>query len=336
MYRLDKLVKDTLLWFSKDMVLDTTQERYQALVQGVHPVVKTPISECFKHIQDDDLLNNIFYISTIMNKKSTIPELLTVADISVYGKYVSGVSLQDHKKAWLNLSSMLDAPKNNRYADLSIAATNEVMSAVVRAMLCMSYDDSKEWLSPTLAAFVVEFYANTMQYVIDRIYKLDSDSNAIVKYAFAYYYAGKLSTAREKDKSPALLQKAHKLFKNIDISLEDLAEKMNDIVGSEDMLLNHVVKFISDNGPGRLSTLNADMIYRSLSISSHNSVSTWIAADYPPYLVHLLFTSLSGNKHPILNKVINNMFGNKYINTNVQQLLKYSNLYSGGNPNGKR
>jgi hypothetical protein len=332
MYNLKEAAAETNKWIIQNRsLLDATQDRYLAIMTGMTPFVKTPISECFDAIKAGKLLDNIFYMSFINNSKVSIPEVLTVTEFSIYGKHVKGVSSADLKKTWLNLSSMLAPPSKSRYDNLSISASNEAMSAIVRAMLCMAYADSKEWLSPKAAAFVIEVYAMTMASLLDRVYKLDVQESAVAKFAFAYYYASLLSEDKHKDGTPVLLQKMFYLFKGMSISFDQLGEKMKHLVGKEQMSVKHVVSFIVAHGPSRMSDLNMETVYRSLSISSYSSISSMIAVDLPPYFTHLLFNSLSGNKHPIINNIVANILSPSYVKDNVLGLLKHKKLYAGVN-----
>jgi len=329
MYNLKALVKDAAKWISTNAsLLDASQDKYVSLISNVNPVVKTYISTCFNNIKKEELLDTCYYISTIMNKKIDVPELLTINEITVDGLQVDSIKNSEYKKPWINISSMLSPPSKSRYADLSISASNELMASVVRAMLCVSYNDSKEWLNPQSASFVVEFYTMTMRTVIDRLYRLNFEETGVVKYAFAYYYSSLLSDKKDKNGAPSLLHKSHTVLRGMENSLDELAVNMQEIVGKEDMAMVHVIEFIKTYGPARTSTLTVEMIYKALSIVSHNSVATWIAADYPPYLVFLLLLSMSGSKHPIISNVINNMFDKKYIRTNVEQLVKYTPAYT--------
>lgn len=329
MYQLEPLIKNAYTWLITDAKLDTTQDKYFAIVNNISPIIKTPISECFNSIKDEGVLKQIYFISTLMSKSISVPELLTINDISIYGKTLPYVKQKDLLKSWINISSMLSPPSKSRYADLTVSSANDLMSSVVRACLCMSYTDSKTWLNPKLAAFVIEVYVMMMRSVVDRLYRLDLEESSIIKYAFAYYYAYLLDNTLDKDGVPVLLQKSSLLFKANKESIEDLNETMLTILNGEQITMNHVVKFIVENGPSRVRTLNKDMLYRATSISSLNNVATWIAIDYPPYLVYLLFLSMSGNKHPIINNLVNNVFDTKYVKQNVEQLLKYKNLYNG-------
>ena len=330
MYNLNPLVNDAAKWLLTAN-LDATQDKYVAIAQGINPVVRTPISECFTAIKNKKMLDRLYYISVLLNPKIDIPEILTVNDVAIDGAYVHGLRDDRFKRVWLNISSMLAPPSGSRYAELTVSSSNELMASIVRGMICMSYADSVEWLNPKLASFVIEFYTIMMRTILDKRYRLDLEEGGLIKYAFAYYYASLMSEQKDKEGTPVLLQKCTHLFRGMDSSIEELNERMKEFLDGDSITILHVVEFIKMFGPDRLHDLNVELLYKSLSIVSQNSVATWIAADYPPYLVYLLFLSMSGNKHPILNHIINNMFDKKYIRENVEQLVKYQNLYTGVN-----
>jgi len=203
------------------------------------------------------------------------------------------------------------------------------MNLIVRANLCMSYADTKNWLTPSGSVFLIEVYATMMRTVLDRAYRLDLEESAVFKYAFAYYYSYLINNKLDKNGAPVLVQRCSHLFKTMTDSMDAMADKMNETLNGEEPSIPLIIEFIKENGPPRVKNLSKEMLYRVLAVSSNNSVATWLSIDYPPYLVYLLLLSLSGAKHPILSNVINNMFSPNYIKQNVNELLKYSKMYNG-------
>jgi len=92
MYNLNPLVKKAYKWLINKSQLDMDQKEYVDLVESINPIIKNPISECFLNIKRDNSFENIYFISTILNKKADVPEILTIADLTIYGKYVNDIS----------------------------------------------------------------------------------------------------------------------------------------------------------------------------------------------------------------------------------------------------
>jgi len=335
-YDFEGLAKTAYLWLVKNKsLLDVPQEKYVSIVKAINPMVKTPIAEMFTNIKDSGDLNNIFFISTIMNRKTSLPEMLTITDVAVYGKHLSGIKDKELKKAWVTLSPYLAPPKQSRYEAIAVSGSEEIMASVVRSMLCMAYADNKSWASPKIMAFLAEFYGWMMTYSIDRRYKLDIQDGVVVRYAFAYYYASKMSNDVDDNGAPVLLHKLDKtFFRGMSTSLDTMGSNMAAITQGEPVTIEHVVTFIQSFGPSRLSELNAGLLYRLQSVASHSSMGSMIAVDYPPYLAYLILITQSGSKHPIVNYVLNNMFKAPRIRAIMNDMIKYKRFYTGVNPNG--
>ena len=332
-YNLANLAKHCAHELQSTLTLDLTPEEYLSLVQGITPIIKSPMSEAFVSIRGDHLLKDLCYVSTITRKDANLPELLTIADITVYGKQVPAVKQPYFKGAWTDISQTLSAPKD-RFDKVSVKSANDLMSSSVRGILCMAYEDSEEWLNSKATAFVVEVYARVMGTIVNRLYKLDVEETAIVRYAFAYYYASLMSDKRDDDYAPEVLNRCGNLFQHGRISLANLAERMYNIVGKDAVTMQHVAKFIVQHGPNRAKGFDASNIYRAMFNSSRNSVATFIAADYPPYMVYLIMRTASNDKHPILTNVLNNMFSRQQVEAEIANIVKDKRTFSGIKKNG--
>lgn len=327
-YNLELLAKHSANELQASITLDLEAPAYLSLVRGITPIIRSPMSEAFLYIKKEDLLKNVCYISNITDRKSSLPELLTITDLTVYGKQVRAVKQSYFKGAWTDIGPMLSNPKD-RFDTVTIKSANEIIASTTRAILCMAYEDSKDWLNSKGKVFVIDVYSRAMGTIVNRLYKLDVEESAIVRYAFAYYYASLLTDKRDSNNAPEILNRCTQLFQNGKVNMEVLAERMYNIVGKSDVTMEHVAEFVVQHGPSRAKGFDASNVYRSLFNSSKNSVATFIAADYPPYMVYLILRAVSGDKHPILTNVLNNMFTRQQVTAEVGNIVKDKSTYSG-------
>lgn len=332
-YNLEQLAKKGAVELQTKMTLDATQDEYLALVKSISPVVKTPISDTFLSIKKLDGLKNITFLSVLNDKATNLPEILTIKDLSIYGKQVGAVSDKRFKGCWANITTTLTKGKD-RYAGLSVSGTNELMSIIVRSVMCMAYSDNDVWLNNKASEFLIEFYAKSMATILIRMFSLDVEESTVTKYAFAYYYATLLSNKRDENNAPEILNRCVSLLRNGRVSKEDLDKKMDSIVGKDTMSMDHVATFIVAMGPDRVRGFNSKHVYRALLSSSRNSIATVISADYPPYLVYLLLRTISNDKHPIFTNVINMMYTRQQITAAVDNIIRDDRTFSGIKVNG--
>lgn len=310
------------------MTLDMEPIKYRNLIKGMTPMTKTPVSTAFDMVRNEEMLKNICFISTLLNKAADVPEIFTINGITIYGKEVIGVKNDLFKGAWTNISAYLKRPKD-KFGAMTITGSNELMALVVRSVLCMAYDDNPNWLNSRAQAFVVGFYAKSMTYIVSRLFSFDVEESAISSYAFACYYASKFDQRRDKNNIPELLNRCTDVFNNGRVSKADLDKHMSNIIGKDDITMDHVIEFIRKLGPNRVANLSAGNIYQALLSSSRSNVPTVIAADYPPYMVYMLLRTVSNDKHPIFTNIINNRYTRPQINAELDNIVRDKNTYQG-------
>jgi hypothetical protein len=204
---------------------------------------------------------------------------------------------------------------------------------VVRAFLCISYNDSKEWLNPRAASFVVEFYTMAMELVMDRLFNLNYEESVVPKLMFAWHYAELMSSPEEKSDIPALMSKASAVFKgNLAAArLQELLTEVSAFKGGNPMSMDMVVECIKKFGTSRLSNIRKTDLYRYFAISSTDNTSMMIAMDYPPYLLHQILKIVGGSKHAILSTVYKSRFDKKIVDKILDQLVMDRDLIEGVN-----
>ena len=313
-----------------DLTLDMSPEKYNALISSISPSVKTPVSTAFEMIKMGGQLKDICFISSIMNKSSTVPEILTINGLTIYGKQVRAVSNLKFKGAWTNISAYLSRPKD-RYSDPTIKGSNELMALVVRSVICMAHDDNEDWLNSRGQAFLVGFYAWAMSHIVGRLFSFDVEEGAIARYAFAHYYAAMLNSRRDANNAPDLLNRTNNVFAHGRVSKEDLDKRMRDIVGNDDINMDHVIKFIVTHGPARASKLSAGNVYQALLSSSRSNVPTVISANYPPYLLYMILRTVANDKHPLFTNILNNRYTRQQVDSELDAIVRDKSTYAGIN-----
>ena len=325
LYSLRAMATNAAKWLATNSgSFDTNQHAYQNTV-NINPITTTLISEIYSSCKAHGLLASIFYISTLNNRKLNVPEVLTVPDITIYGRQVQNAR-GELTKCWLNISPMLQASSRTGYGNLKVVAGNELMSQIVRAVLCMSYDNNEEWLPTNVKALLATFYGKYIVSCIDR--NIDITDEYIAEIAFAYYYAARLSKADSKG-VPSLMHKIRGSFVGSGSSYDDILAALVEVGPCKSITLDQVISVISKFSSGKIAggQLSSDLIYRSQATSAYNSNSAMTAVDYPPYMLHLMLVTLSGSKHMAIDRVIKTKFKNRYVASQLVSLTKYRRLY---------
>lgn len=230
---------------------------------------------------------------------SSIPEILTVNDITIDGMTVQGAPafLQ---RAWVNLTPIL-GKKKVMSDPIYVTDIPRLQQLVIRALLSMSYNDSDRWLDPGLSTFIIESYSMTIAGQLQIAFNLNFDEVKLVQTIFALFYAQRLS-GKDEDLSrnwPILINRCSFLG-----SQTELVEKLNmisDFCGEDKLLsIDKCISILAHNGPSRMARFDSRGLYQMFSRSNAEAQSMVYALDYPPYWVYLVLKTLSNDKNPIL------------------------------------
>lgn len=331
-YNMGLMAKDAAKFLvARQSGMDRPSENYVSVIGDVNPMITSHMNTLFKNLVSRDKLKMLYMFSVLRGTVDDLPELLTIDDVIIDGKYVNA-NLPSHlQRPWINLTSALTFNRSDRSGLLQVNDVPKAVSSVVRAFLCMSYNDSKEWLTPKASAFIIEFYTMAMETVMDRLYNLNWEEALIPKLLFAWHYAELLSSPDEKSDVPALLTKSSSIFKgNLSgASLQELITSVLEIKAKRQMTIDVVVECIKKLGASRMSKLNKQNIYRYFAVSSADNTSMMISMDYPPYLLHQILKIAAGGKHAILTTVYKNRFDRKYVDKVLDQLVMDKALIEG-------
>lgn len=331
-YNLAPMAKDAVKFLvAKQSVMDKPSESYVPLIGDINPMITSHMNTFFKNLVSRGKLKDIYMFSMVRGTVDDLPEILTIDDIVIDGKYINGNVPNDLKKPWINLTSALSINKHDRVGLLQVNDVPKAVSTVVRAFLCMSYNDSKEWLSPKAASFVIECYTMAMEMVMDRLYNLNYEESVVPKLLFAWHYAELLSSPDERSEVPALLTKTSHVFKgNLSgARLQELLKEIVEFKKNEPMTIDTVVKCIKEFGPSRMKTINKANLYRYFAISSTDNTAMILAMDYPPYFLHQILKVVAGGKHAILTTVYKNRMDKNYVDKVLNQIIMDKSIIEG-------
>jgi hypothetical protein len=327
-----KQTEKALRWI-KSNKFDDEQRIYNLLIDRINPVIQSPLSSVFEFVKHNKQHENNLTMSFIRNDVSGVPEIIASKDIYVNGAEVKGAK-GEYSKPWLNITEMVKLPNNNRNDELTISSRMMVINLVSRNAICSAYDNNTAWVNPTSGMFLMDVYATLMHSIVNRPFNLNSSEGSIVLFAFAWYYATMLNEDIDSATgAPALMTRSRHnyLVSSNSEAYKELAIKMTDIIGNNKMSLEHVIEFIKETGPSRLSKLNVALIYRTLATSSVNAVQTWIAADYPPYMAMLILQTLSGIRHPLLHSILTKQMRINKVRESLDVMVKTKTFYNTDN-----
>ena len=287
----------------------------------------TYMQKVFKNILDGRHMDNLHMFSYSKGDLD-IPELLTIEDIVIDGKYLPFTLPQMLKKPWVNLSSMVGTNSLNRFGSVELVDVPKAISLVVRAFLSASYNDSRDWLPPKISSLLIELYIYSVGKVLGRMFNLDYSELDLVQYVFAWYYANLLGDSRDNPKDPTLLRRNRNLFLSMgSLEIDDLHSKILTILGDRKMSVEIAIEIISTIGPKRMHGLTYSLFVKSFAVSSMDNISTYIALDYPPYLLHQLLKVESGSKHPIFGEVYKTRFKKPDVARTLDLLVVTKSIY---------
>lgn len=333
-YNLELMAKAAARFLQMNLpLMDLQQSEYVSLLSDVNPMTSSHMNSLYRNFVDAKKLSSVLMFSLVKDKKADLPELLTIDDIVIDGKYLQVPVSKELQKAWINLTPALTITKRDRFGSVYVDDIPKVVSSMVRALLCTSYNDSTEWLPPKISTFVIEFYTMAMSMVMDRLFNLSWEEGFLPKMMFAWHYSVLLGPEKDNEDFPILLSRNAKVFKGAVTGqvLKETIDKVNEIRNGRTMSLEIVAEVLRKMGPRRIENLQASDIRRLFSLSAQDNTAMMIAIDYPPYLVHQILRVAEGGKHAIMSTVFKNRFSAPYVKGVLDQLVITKQLIDGVN-----
>ena len=204
---------------------------------------------------------------------------------------------------------------------------------ISRGILCMSYNDSDEWLTSSLNATMVEAYSLLFAMHLKNRFDLNAEEYAVVRTLFAAYYAQKVCSNSAPKNCPPLLYRCKDIWRDVgspnavDDRLASVEEVRNQIAPDGVLSIKVICDILAKAGPQRMQKLISErLLYTYMSRSPTDSRAMYCAIDYPPYFVWLILQNLRNGKNPLFNLLIK--FGNmKTILTKFSEELITSKLF---------
>ena len=278
------------------------------LKSSVKMTVSTPVTEIYTRAADAGKLSCFTMFD--LSKATDVPTLLTANEIAIDGKYLSKDMPRDLQTTWLNLTPFVrssDAYNRN----LQITDTLQLASAVTRGLLCMSYNDSAVWLTPSLRISIIEAYSLCMTQRMKTLFDLNFEEYALVRLLFAAYMAQMLDSENQAKEVPPMLYACKFLFmdtgtpRTIDDRFEGISATRAKIAPSMELNIDTICQILQVHGPQRMQKLlKSAAFYQFMSRSPMDSQSMLLACDYPPYFVYMLLNNLRGGKNPFFQSLI--------------------------------
>ena len=305
---LRKRAVEAATYLTKNHGLLFGRDGAEYLKSSVKMTVSTPITEIYTRAADLDKLNCFTMFD--LSKATEIPTILTIGEIAIDGKYVSSSMPDIFQNIWLNLTPFFKS--NDAYnRNPQITDTIQLAQYVARGLLCMSYNDSRAWLTPTLRIQIIETYSLCMTMRMRTLFDLNVEEYQLVRLLFAAYMAQMLDADQETSEIPAILYSCKFLFmdtgtpRTIDDRMEGISEVRNRVDPSMRLSIDSICKILAEKGPDRMKKLlKTAAFYQFMSRSPTDSQSMLVAIDYPPYFVYMLLNNLRGGKNPFFQNLI--------------------------------
>ncbi len=276
----------------------------QEFLKAVRLHIKSTFSDIYQRVVEDNRLN-LFTFADCAASHDQVPELLTLNDITVDGRYISKNIPTEYQNIWVNLSPILG--KRDAYnSSMQVTDTPRLCALVSRGVMCASYNDSDGWLTPNLCVFIIETYSAMIGAHLRSLYNLTPDEYFLVTTLIAAYYAQLLGTNDSPLETPPLLYRCSFLGNGAQVAerlnvFRDERAKMNN---GWKLSLDIVCKLLATNGPSRMKTVTSKQLYVTMSRGSIDSQAMLIALDYPPYWVYQLLANAQGSKNPNITNLI--------------------------------
>jgi hypothetical protein len=286
---------------------------FNAIKSSVKMTVSSAFAVIYSKVVENGGWKSSFTLLNLRGLEDSIPTIFTLDDITVDGKYISAQMPKAFQTAWLNLTPILGTRGTESYNGFfQIKDTPRLAALISRGALCMSYNDSDQWLNSFDASILLDAFSFTMASPIRQLFNLDVEEEKFVRTIFAVYMAQMLQSVKDADQEvPPILHRCTWLGTPRDI-MDRLAPIAEDRVkfakaaglGVHEVNLDVACKLIAKYGPDRMKNFSANNLVRFMSRSSMERNATIMSLYYPPYFVYMLLAAMHGLKHPIYSMLL--------------------------------
>ena len=236
-----------------------------------------------------------------------IPEILTMPSMVIdlaqtpKGEQLSAYR-ECYRKVVMNITNLVKV--NRSTGMLETSALHELHSMYVKALLVRSYFDSDrhKWLSPIMQQFIVKTFSLFIGNVVSRQVNAFAEQNTVAS-IFALYMTQMLSGSDDDISCPPAYLNYNFLGNRSDLMY--IAERCQEIA-KDGLDIDTCCLALSEFGSARFKNYDRGMFIRHCSCLgvSNDTVSTYMAFEYPPYWVWLVLLALSNAKMAMMNKML--------------------------------
>lgn len=281
---------------------------FNAIKSSVKMTVSSAFADIYSKVVESGSWSSLFTLLDLSDVEDSVPTIFTLDDISIDGKYISENMPKSYQNVWLNLTPLLGRrDTHDAYNSfLPIKDSPRLASLISRGILCMSYNDSDQWLNASMGEVVLDTYSYAMTSPFRMMFNLDIESEKLMRTIFAAYMAQELSN--EISEVPPLLYRCTKWLgtpNDVKDRFEPMAEERRKLEKTFDLKENELsvdlcCALMAKFGPDRMRKLTASNLVRFMSRSAMDRNATIMSIYYAPYFVHSLLASTgSGAKNPI-------------------------------------
>lgn len=301
---LRKQIMSAASFLIKNISTVTVEENSLVLLKSIRNFGNTNLTNIFDTIVNSDKFNSFICFDYSKLKGVDIPEVLTMSSISIDGHSCGVPSGRGLEKIWCNLTPFIKKRKSET-EKITITDINKIQEMFIRGALCKSYNDSRAWLSPDIAALIIESYSITITNILSSVYKLTFQDTHMIMVLFAAYYAQLLNIDGSMQ-APELLVKCKRLHKlGVDINSYVYLNKYREAGGKHLLTIKEICNLINTYGPSKMSSFNVNILNSLFSRGS--TVETMLMAlEYPPYYVMQLIKLADNEKNLVIASNSNN------------------------------
>lgn len=285
---------------------------FNAIKSSVKMTVSSAFADIYLKVVESGSWSSLFTLLDLSDEEDSIPTIFTLDDITIDGKYVSENVPKSYQNVWLNLTPIL-GKRDSREAYngfLPIKDSPRLASLISRGVMCMSYNDSDQWLNASMGEVVLDTYSFIMTSPFRMMFNLDLESEKLMRTLFAAYMAQELSNKYEE--VPSLLFRCQKWLgapSDIQTRFEKMGEERNKLerelhLQPNELTVDVCCALMAKYGPERMKKLTSSNLVRFMSRSAMDRNATIMSIYYPPFFVHSLLASMGGTKNPIFSNVL--------------------------------
>ena len=291
------------------------------LITPIRTILKTPLANVFDQMVKSGTLDNFAAINISGKTDTSIPELLTMSNLTIDLKHTPGgqavrtiPKLRD--KVLVNISNTLSYNRNSSTYELS--SVDNFMNYFVRGQLTATYHDADMWLSPSLLVYALKSYTMTLSTKIAKQFALNLAEQDRICAILAIFMGQRLSPDSSDLVHPPIYSRVNWCPTMSDRDLYELAEGVSEIT-YKGLTLEELCSLLSNHVSSKMNHFTREVFVGLCGHLGPEALTSQLALEFPPYWVYILLLALGGNKIPLVYQLANNKM---LINEGKSKFLK--------------